>query len=81
MPSVSEIGPLPATVSQASSHADHQGLAESWCAVWGSDTMITHGTVHRLADAASLIARAQPGNVGAVTSSMSPARRVANSSA
>lgn len=64
---MSGIQPLAVTISPPASDADRRWLAALWQAVWGSDTMVTRGTVHRLSEAESLVARGATGNVGAVT--------------
>ena len=64
---MSGIQPVPVTISPPASEADRRWLAALWQAVWGSDTMVTRGTVHRLSEAASLVARGETGHVGAVT--------------
>lgn len=59
-------------VSPPTSEADRRWLTAFWQAEWGSDTMVTRGTMHRFSDGMSLIARGETGNVGAATYVLDP---------
>lgn len=59
-------------VSPPTSEADRRWLTAFWLAQWGSDSMVTRGTMHRLPDGMSLIARGETGNVGAATYVLDP---------